>query len=357
MYNINIYFKNMQFIDSSIDDIPNDYLPVTVTDLLVTFSSVKIVHNELIEKNCIRFDNSLDQVIHIENSYLENCNVFIKASNIWFKISNTTTDSNLVVQAKSILYSYAIHFTMNQVKQAVHFKMSASKLHVEVVDTIITETFGSLSIEKTFSGFTASWLQILVVNSRFVKNIKQGLGAGLEIIYQIPSNQYDNYIRILNSVFTKNRANKLGFHNSYGGAIAVYSEETKDLISLKVYISACNFVNNQAESGGGAIYITAPSKLIIYNSTFIVNSLSYISPEAIFIKSTTNSFVDSSSFSYEARRKESSLLEVRIQPQLSFSEEYLNITFICLAWHRLDTDTEFETSYETGDLVLKTLLA
>ena len=105
-----------------------------------------------------------------------------------------------------------------------------------------------------------------------MKNIKQGLGAGLEIIYQIPSNQYDNYIRILNSVFTKNRANKLGFHNSYGGAIAVYSEETKDLISLKVYISACNFVNNQAESGGGAIYITAPSKLIIYNSTFIVNS-------------------------------------------------------------------------------------
>ena len=78
MYNINIYFKNMQFIDSSFDDIPNDYMPVTVTDLLVTFSSVKIVHNQLIEKNCIRFDNSLDQVIHIENSYLENCNVFIK---------------------------------------------------------------------------------------------------------------------------------------------------------------------------------------------------------------------------------------------------------------------------------------
>ena len=49
---------------------------------------------------------------------------------------------------------------MNQVEQTIPFKMSASKLHVEVADTIITETFGGLVIEKTFSGFTASWLQI-----------------------------------------------------------------------------------------------------------------------------------------------------------------------------------------------------
>ena len=357
MYNVNIYFKNVQFIYSSFDDLPCDYLPVIITDLSVTFSSVKIIHYESNEKNCIRFYNSPNQVIYIENSYLENCNVVVQALNIWLKISNTSTDSSLTVQAKSILYSYITHFTISQVEQPISFKLSASKLHVEVANTNIMETFGGLLIEKTFSGFTASWLQILVVNSRFVGNIKKGLGAGLEIIYQMPSNQYDNYIRILNSGFTKNRANKLGFHNSYGGAIAVYSEKSQDLGILKIYILDCGFVNNQAESRGGAIYITAPTKLIISNSTFLVNSMSCISPEATFIKSTTNLYVDSSTFSYEVGGKESSLIEGRIQHQLSFNVEYLDITFTCLAWHRLDTDTEFRTSYETGDLVLKTLLA
>ena len=357
MYNVNVYFKNVQFIDSSVDDPPTDNLPMTVTDLCVTFSGVKIVHHVSNEKNCIRFDSIPNQVIHIENSSLENCNVVVQALNMWFKISNSTTDSSLAVQAKSILYSYVTHFTVTQVEQAVPFEMSASKLHVEVVDTSIKESFGGLVIRKTFSGFTASWLQILVVNSSFVRNIKNGLGAGLELIYQIPSNQYDNYIRILNSSFTKNKANKLGFQNSYGGAIAVYSEESQDLGSLKVQISGCDFVNNQAESGGGAIYITSPSKLIIFNSTFLVNSMSYISPEATFIKSTTSLSVDSSTFSYKAQREQSSMLEVRIQPQISFNVEYLDVTFICLSWHRLDTYTEFEPSYETGNLVLKTLLA
>ena len=357
MYNVNVYFKNVHFIDSLVDDPSHDYLPLTVTDLLVTFSSVKIVHYESNDKTCIRFDSRPNLVIYIENSYLENCNVVVQALNIWFEISNTSTDSSLTVQAKSILYSYVTHLTMSQVDQAVPFKMSASKLHVEVVDTIITESFGGLVIEKAFSGFTTSWLQILVVNSRFVRNTKEGLGTGLEIIYQMPSNQYDNYIRILNSSFTKNRANKLGFRNSYGGAIAVYSEKSQDLGSLNLYISGCDFVNNQAESGGGAVYITAPSKLVISKSTFLVNSLSFISPETTFIKSTSNLFVDSSTFSYEVGGKESSLIEVRIQPQLSFNVEYLDVTFICLAWHSLDTYTEFETSYETGDLVLKTLLA
>ena len=355
LYNVNVHFKNVQFKDTSLNDVP--FEGTIVKELLVKFSNVRLVHYESDGQNCIRFDHIPNQFIHIEGSNLENCHTFVQASNIWLNISNTTTDSRFAVQAKSVLYSYVKHFTMSQVEQTVPFEMSASKLHVEVVETVITETFGGLVIEKTFAGFTTSWLHILVVNSRFERNTKEGLGAGLEITYEMPSNQYDNYVLIMNSFFTKNRANKLGFRNSYGGAIAVHSQESHVLGSLKVQISGCEFVNNQAESGGGAIYITEPSKLIISNSTFLVNSIYYISPEATFIKSTTSLFVDGSTFSYAAGGKESSLVEVWTQPQLTFSVEYLDVTFICLAWQRLDTYTEFQTSYETGDFVLKNFKA
>ena len=73
--------------------------------------------------------------------------------------------------------------------------------------------------------------------------------------------------------------------SSYGGTISVQTDpkEHSEAITLNIQVTHCDFINNQAENGGGAIYTSKHSNYInILCSRFIVNHTEFLCPLNLF---------------------------------------------------------------------------
>ena len=68
---------------------------------------------------------------------------------------------------------------------------------------------------------------------------------------------------------------------------------------LQFKIEQCNFINNKAKDGGGALFVTRFNAIFLLNCSFLLNDVEYISVQSVFIKSSSNISIVLCTFSYK----------------------------------------------------------
>ena len=119
--------------------------------------------------------------------------------------------------------------------------------------------------------------------SRFSNNNAYYGGGGIYSLVSKPN----SLLQIVNSIFTENNSS-----NYYGGVFFL-------AIWQNISIISCNFSNNNAYNGGGAIYLTnskSNSMLQIVNSIFTENNSSDYYGGAIYIEEFEDVLINSSIF-------------------------------------------------------------
>ncbi len=92
----------------------------------------------------------------------------------------------------------------------------------------------------------------LVENCSFIENVVYGDGAGLH---------GGAGLEVVNSIFLRNQAYGVYNPDGYGGALRVYGDS--------LMVTGCDFIDNQAHGGGGAI--SCKNFSMIHNSRFVGN--------------------------------------------------------------------------------------
>ena len=222
--NINIQFQDVQFLNSVIDDNIAKWPKIIPNELVVNFFGVTFKHSAGGERECITFNICPTKKIEIKEGHLENCNVDIKAENVWFQVIHSWNNllmSRMSIQGRSMVSLYFIDFSVtNQFISTVPIFIMSSKLFIGIYNSTVSNSYGGIVLKKTDSGLIDSWIEFTILNTTFFNCSKEGYGGALDINYQSLSGNFLSFVTILNSNFIKNKV----FHvdrSSYGGAISI----------------------------------------------------------------------------------------------------------------------------------------
>ena len=358
LHNINIHFKNVEFVNSTISDYPVS-MDVIPQEIVANFTHVRFYGISM--SNSIDFKHHSNILIIIQNSCLENCGVVIETRNLLLQMKdsvNILQMGTISVHVNSLCFIYFQNVTLNeQTEQVVPVRISSKNLYLEIVDSLIENAFGGIVLEKTYAGLVPSCLQVRIVGSKFLNNTKKGLGGSISIIYVVPTDHYTNIIVVVSTIFVGNRVFRSGYKSSYGGALSVQTKQEAlgNNALLLINIINSTFINNQAENGGGAIYTSKQyNYLTVYNTNFILNDTNYVSPESIFILAHSDISIDRSIFNYSKNKNTESLFHFNMLSDKS-TVVYLDLNIICQVWHKLAMTTDFMVSPVTGKVILQKL--
>ena len=357
--NLNVHFNNTVFINTNITDRPQFSQVTWMNEIFLTFFQVNFICTiPVCPASGLNFENP-NIMIRIDNSYMENINIQIKTLNLFIVIQNSLINlqkSKILFEAESMILAHFNNVTI--INQTAHFQtleVSSKKIEVEMMACIIQNTFGGIQLNKLQSGILESWLRVDIDQSYFINNTKLGSGGALNLLYISSSVISYSYINIKGSSFIGNKVSRQGYKSSYGGALSLNSLPGDLDNGNKVYliIVECKFENNKAEDGGGAIYTTQYNNYLnITNTIFEVDNEDYVSNETVFIIASSNLSMNSNVFTFKLRKEFVSLLKLEMIEELSEIGS-LNITVICLPWHKLSTSSDFKISSITGQLMLK----
>ena len=359
LYNVNVYFTNVQFINTTITDMPSSNPPPIYQDLMLTLSDIKFFGSTSGEHlNELKLTQSRHITLKIADSLLHNFNIHLEAPNIWTVLSDTRFT---IQESKIIIYGYTQNFASfinvtlcDQTHNHVPLEINSRQLHVEMLDSTVENTVGSVLIQKDDGGLAESWLKVNIINSTFINNTKFGIGGALSIIYFVPSVKQANFINISGTTFINNRSFRFGVTSSYGGAIAVKTEPRthSERVILHVQITDCYFLNNHAENGGGAIYTSKYYNYIsIMQSRFeVTEGTDFMTFKSVFIESNSDISLIESTFICQMETREP-LLKLKMVEDTS-AVKSLDISVACLPWHMLTSAYDFQISPETGHFIL-----
>ena len=181
LYNMNVHFKNVKFVNTTLTDKPVFKTRAQLFDLIVTFTNIIFLNPSSNGQCQLNFELVTYPKISIEASYAENYNITIKMPNFWLQSKDTSFNLKMgimSVQAISLCSINIHNFSLNnQIDQLVPLHITAERINVEIVDSQVQDTFGGILLENHYSGFAKSWLQVNIIQSKFLNNTKKGLGA------------------------------------------------------------------------------------------------------------------------------------------------------------------------------------
>ena len=363
LYNVNIQFRNVKFINTKITDKAAFGKVSRIRDIILTFYQVNFTCNTI---DCslmsgLSLEISQYIILEIYDSYLENFNVIINTFYLLTQIHDSVINlqENVIILHANSMFSGKIR-NVSIENQSLHIysqaiTISSKKLTVEISTCIIQNTYGGILFNKVQSGTLKSWLQVNVKKTQFINNTKLGSGGAVNINFNFVRVKSFNYVTIESSVFIGNKVSGWENEAGYGGALFITASQ-KDLkkeLNLNLGIINCQFVNNKANDGGGAIFATQNRlHLNIINTSFSVNDKAYVSVKAIFILCHSDISILNSTFIYQLNDESPSIIQLDMYPEVT-EIHMLNFTVQCLPWHKLSVIDDFKIAPITGDMTLQ----
>ncbi len=372
-----ILFKNAKFLDAS----------VTVQNFKVTFEDVEFVRSEICDLNPLpgeygeialtfwRTSFQLSTVmvnktfiarINFQNAKVDTSPTKIFATNLWLTVIDSVFEnSSIALEVNWLCYCTLANVSFegwipgqSDMHSVLHMK--SQKIHITMNATTIQNNLGGVAVWKPNSGLLQSWVNIRIYESYFINNTKSGSGGAIELAVHFSNEQTfsSSSIGVINSSFVENTAHRRGFLSSFGGAI--YLESTTANLPIEAFqqitiaISSSIFENNNAKDGGGALYSSYGSfVLIVGNCTFIFNSV--IEPgglaNGIFVLTYSTTVIEGSSFVFFLQLAQASPPLFEFLSETSVKK--ISLTAQCFPWYRISFTNAFGISKSSGMLVLQ----
>ncbi len=334
---VQVNFVNVHFLNTWV--FLWETLPGTPREMTLSFSGVKFEKGAEgrydDEGSGIFINRTLVASISIRDSSLINADTFINVAHLRFESSNTSylrsqvrlrTETfcsarfhqvQMINLTEEVFKENSWNIDVQKLSNSV-LHVSADKIHLEVVDSVIANNVGGLTATNGNPDTEKSWLQIQIRNSVFKNNSKMGYGGALDIQFFAPEIGWysHNNVEIKDTIFVRNKVVRKGSTHSVGGAVSVQTHFPLDEARChKVFFSIedSSFIDNQAEDGGGALFMsdkcvdTAAS-----NCTFEITDQSFDSPRGVFVLSESDISVEQSTMERLVKYTSPSLVELQM---------------------------------------------
>ncbi len=258
--NIHLVLNNVYFIDSILTD--HEPGRLDLGQVRVHLSHIKFESQNGTTTSGLIFQKLFTASLFVRTSELTKVVIVLSIPNL-FLDCNEMLCFECHIDLKNTMFSFIVfenmyfgQSTYSQLDFSV-VKITGHKMNAEFTNCMVENTTG-LEIMANDYGLFDSWINVRVQNCSFKKCVKSGKGGALSVNY-FPSHtsftNNDNFVKIINSTFSENKAVRFGQSICQGGAIQVSSQATGGSCSvLSVDIEGSNFINNKATDGGGALF-------------------------------------------------------------------------------------------------------
>ncbi len=295
--------------------------------------------------------------LYLINSIVLNSSIFVSTHFVLLSLKNTTiTDTALDFSAHVFLKGTfdQVAITSNQSSNE-KTSLTSATMDVEMSNIFIFNTTQGIEFVKTFSGKIESWLQIKIFSSTFADNEKSGRGAAMKVVVNAPAPQSHNHILIANCSFTRNVVHRKDSIASFGGAIYldIDSDPLSSFTGVLIEVTESLFLDNYAEDGGGAIYLSkGKAKLLVSNCTFKISRADFASPGSVFVLALSDIFMYTVHFSYDGIAEDEPLFDLEMSSVFSLIT-IAETTVRCSYWYTTEAVKEFKFSPRTNDKILQ----
>lgn len=217
-------------------------------------------------------------------------------------------------------------------------RIQASKIKAEFTNSTTHKSKGGVVVIPKTQSLLDSWIEVQIQNCTFQENKKMGSGAALELLFQQFVNVQKSFVNVVSCKFIRNVAVRTNAELATGGAISLYQEEFHQGIAsfhLEVFISDTLFKGNQADNGGGAVYVSDILLLmVIVNCEFSHSLENRTTVKGHFLMGYSDVIMKQCIFITHAQVHSESLVDLQMTSSLS-KIVALDITVQCLMWHKL----------------------
>ncbi len=359
--NIDITFRNVSFLNTSITDRPG--AKGEHSQINVLFWGVQFEPDFANTGTLMSFIETFNVKIKIVSSEMRSSRVMIKGGNIILVASDSLfIDSTLYATASraSVVQITDTLFRSRSGTSQIEpvLRIQGNIVYANVTHSRVWNSSG-LSFEKVYSGRQESCIQLFIADCDFLENKKVGSGAAVRIIYNSSTSHTSNFVQIRDSTFSSNHAWRDRFRSSLGGAIAIETIKFEHSVSVPLFVSIeyCTFTNNRAEDGGGALSVSSENvEVSLRDCLFLLNQSEFLSPSAAFVLVLSNVAIHKTTFVYKLEENTIPLIEMQVMS----SEHHigdLQFTVVCLPWSKLLYTTSFGVSSQVNSKVLQKFVA
>ncbi len=224
-------------------------------------------------------------------------------------------------------------------------EISAQQIELNMVDSSVQNNVGGLTVEHSTEN-DSFWMRIYMNNCTFENNRKSGLGGAVEVTFFPPEIRRlgNNFVKIYDSKFVENMAQRKGVANSMGGALSIKAQfslvETLCHV-LVVDLQNNSFIDNEAQNGGGAIFMVGKClDARISGCSFDFTRHVYKIAQGVFIWSESDISVERSVFKTAVRGASRSLVQLSMKTPTA-QIWHLHMVVQCPAWFNLKLETHF----------------
>ncbi len=366
--NVHVKFKNVQFLNSLVSD--SQQTPESMGHLKLQFDKTLFEKKETtFETQTVQSSRKLGLIlseafsaaISITGSDLIRISIHISVPHLYFEANNTNfvgSQINNKIDMFCITTFQNVSFTheSSNFEDRVPLTIAANQLSLTFIKCIVQNSAGGFRITKMESWLLESWIQVHMKDCKFQNISKVGSGAAVEVHYSAPADSTalgtnrvrrslgtgTNQVKIQGALFIGNKVARLGEATSAGGAISIHGyTSTQNCLLLHVLIDSCNFTDNQAADGGGAIYVSDNClATAIINSSFLATGQEIDSPKGVFVWSHSEIAIESSVFTRNVKQPSPSLIDFEMLSENAETGR-LSAIFQCHIWYNLTSHTKF----------------
>ncbi len=346
--NFQLVFYNVNFWNSRICDLSPEL--GTFGEIEIRFENVSLVGSRQDEFGLVLTKTFVLSCFFVQTHFVEfKANLSVSSLLVFFRNSVVSGGQMDFSAGDTVLYTVE----SCEFSALLNLSVRARKIWSKFTGTRAQNCTG-ITVRKEDSGFLDSWIEMDVRNSTFRQNTKFGCGGALELLLHLREKQFRprNLVSITNSLFARNEVTRIGEELSQGGALYIQTNLSASVVNFPVkpgvivLVRDCTFLNNYAESGGGAVYFPeAAVDISIHRCEFLYTSPRPNLGKGIFILGYSRISVKQSLFAATATASDLSvsLVEVQILTE-AVSIRGLQIHVQCRPWYRVEVDKDLVAS-------------
>ncbi len=336
--NIGIHFNDLVFVNSIVSDVApraGEFGEINLWFTFVTFS----FSFELNHPQSINIEETFKFSCQFLKTTMKNTNIKFDSSAIWISASQ----SSFTGRGTTALLGQKLLVNFDTVMLSCHdnpcLKINAGKIKAKFSNLTLESSEGGIHLHSESTYFISSWIEVDVLDSTFQNNTVHGSGGALEVQFRWETMNPYSHLNISGCVFRQNTLTGSSNRDSFGGAISV-----KNLFSLRneqkfnlifVRIENCQFVDNQAENGGGALFFRGEFiSVVVHQCEFINSDGIAVAGLGVFILGFTEICVTGASVRSAISSSSTSLIWLQMLSTTS-SIRCLSFKIKCLPWHNL----------------------
>ncbi len=336
--NVQVHFKHVLLENTFVSDIsprPGEFGQIALWFTNVLFTDTQSVLFG--DQSALNINKTYTCSCYFTKSSMNHVSITLNSTITWVSLSYTTFagESIFAMNSETVFLDFA--FVLFSCIQDICLDIQAGKIAAKFANFTLQFSQGGIRLFCIGTQFQILWIELDILNSTFQNNSLHGPGGTVQILFKIDWFKAESHVLISDSLFINNVLVQVGEIDAFGGAISIVSFHsiTNAQSGIEIKVEKSQFVDNQAESGGGAIYFVGSSIFVLIDRCeFVFSNASDSTDAGVFILGHSATCIVRTTLNNKVISQQESLIKLNSH-SIGSSIKCLDLGIKCAAWHKL----------------------